>query len=515
MVVYAYAPSGFEGNLVHVEVDIRRGLPAFDLTGLPDGAIKEARDRVRAAVRNSGFEFPVDRVLVNLAPAGMKKCGASFDLPIALAILAASGQLPEPGRPVLALGELLLSGETLPVCGVLSAMAAAMERDIGDAIVAPGNFREASSLHAGRVHSLASLRTALETFARVRDGIDQPDPGIVSAEQAGDGAGADPNGDFSDIRGQGPLRRALEVAAAGGHHVLLFGPPGSGKTMAASRFGSILPDLDRERSFETTKIHSLAGTLPPSRGLIVRPPFRAPHHGASAEGIVGGGRFVRPGEISLAHGGVLFLDEAPEFRIDILQSLREPIESGRISIARAETSAWFPARFQLILAANPCPCGNLGRPSAVCLCSVDDVKRYWKRLGGPLLDRIDIRVPVRNAGSSELLGPPGESSGEIRKRVRKARELQEIRYRKESFALNAHVPPGFIERYCPIEGEFRCEFLASAEKSGISSRAIHSIARLARTIADLSDDKQIGRRHVEEAFSLRKYGEENVFWRIP
>ncbi len=512
MSIYAYASEGYEGSLVHVEVDIRRGLPAFDLTGLPDGAIKEARERVRAAVRNSGFEFPVDRILVNLAPAGLRKCGSSFDLPIALAILLESGQLPDPGRPVLALGELRLSGDTLPAFGVLPAIAAAEAAGIRDALVPAANAREAEALGACRVLPLDALKAAPLRFADLRDVLDDAEPVAPFSDGSIE---PDPAGDFADLRGHAQLKRALEVAAAGGHHVMLFGPPGSGKTMAASRFATMLPDLERDVSFETTKIHSLAGIPLPRGGLVRRPPLRAPHHGASAEGMVGGGRFSRPGEISLAHGGVLFLDEAPEFRTDILQALREPIESGRISIARAESSAWYPARFQLVLAANPCPCGNLGKPRGVCLCSPNDVRKYWKRLGGPLLDRIDIRVPVGTAECRELLGAPGERSAAIRERVTAARDVQRARYRDEEFSLNALVPPGFIDRHCRIDEALMPKLLREAEAGGLSGRAIHGIARVARTVADLAGSGEILEAHVDEALGLRRYGEEDAFWVMP
>ncbi|HSV56866.1 MAG TPA: YifB family Mg chelatase-like AAA ATPase [Magnetospirillaceae bacterium] len=527
MDVYAFAPAGFKGGLVRVEVDIRRGLPAFDLTGLPDDAVRESRERVRSAIRNAGFDFPVDRVLVNLAPAGLRKYGASFDLPIALGILSCSGQVPEYGRPVLAIGELGLGGEIRPAHGILSAVAAGLAAGIEDFAVPLGNIEEARSLRRGKVRGVSGLEEFCALFIPGRSGDTEPgspDGSPESLEGAGrytDGiaSGQLPEadevlGDFSDIRGQPKLRRALEVAAAGGHHVLLFGPPGAGKTLAARRLPTLLPDLDGQDAVEATQIHSLAGTLPPGRGLLRRPPFRSPHHGASSEGVVGGGRWVRPGEVSLAHCGILFLDEAPEFRYDILQALREPVEEGRITIARAETTQSFPARFQLVLAANPCPCGSLGRTGSVCLCSIQDLRRYWRKLGGPLLDRVDIRVPIQPAAFRDLLGRE-ESSFAVRARVEAVRGMQARRYSGRNYSLNGRIPAGAVERFCGVEPQTAVFLDDQAEDLGLSSRALHSILRVSRTIADLEGSADILLRHVREAAELRRYGDEDTYWQIP
>lgn len=507
MQIFSHVSAGFEGFLIQVEVFIRRGIPAVDIVGLPDGAVREAKERIRVAILQSGFQFPSGHILINLAPADIRKEGASFDLSLALSVLSASGQLigmlPRDSS-WLVLGELELSGRIRAVKGTLPAVAAALEDGVSNILVPPENLPEAQAAGKGNIYSLDHLKNLSKLKNTPKN--DQLKTFVNNMKDAPVLA------DLKDLKGQAYLKRALMVAAAGGHHMLLFGPPGSGKTLAANCLEGLLPPLSIKTSHEVSRIWSQAGKLGRGKGMITHPPFRAPHHSATMEGLIGGGVQIQPGEISLAHGGVLFLDETPEFQGRILQSLREPLENGKVTIVRAGQSYWYPSRFQLIMAANPCPCGNLGKPEAVCICSTNEIQRYWKKVGGALMDRIDIRIPVEPVSPEILLNDRPASSAELRVRVVDASTRQVLRYKSEVFSCNRDIPVGMLGKYCFLMKDLQAYFTKMARYLGLSSRACHSILKVSRTIADLSGHDDILQEDLEEAGQYRRYGDSNFFW---
>ena len=498
---------GVDGLLVRVEVDLALGLPLFSTVGLAEGAVREAKDRVRAAVKNSGYEFPPRRITVNLAPAAVKKEGSGYDLPIALGILAASGALPCPELAETAIvGELSLDGGVRPVRGVLPMALEAKANGIRRFLVPAENAREAAVVQGIEIIAVQSLRQAAQYLLNKRDIL----PSFTDID-ALFSRRSEYQLDFAEVRGQEHVKRAFEVAAAGGHNLLLCGVPGTGKTMMARRLPTILPDLCLSEALETTKIYSTSGLLSEAQPLMVTRPFRSPHHTISDAGLIGGGQMPRPGEVSLAHNGVLFLDELPEFRKHVLEVMRQPLEDGVVTIARAAASLRFPADFMLVAAMNPCPCGFLGDKVKQCRCAPIQVQRYRSQLSGPLLDRIDMHVEVPPVPVKEISSrsSSGESSQPIRERVNQARRLQQVRFVKTSgVTCNARMSPRQIEAFCQID-ETGSKLLNNAiERLGLSARAYHRIVKIARTIADLAESPQIKSAHIAEAVQYRRQQDE-------
>ena len=530
MKIYSFSPFGYEGALVSVEVDLRRGIPAIDIVGLADGAVKESRERMKSAIRNSGFEFPAERVLISLSPADLKKEGAGFDLAIALSVLNAKSLLSEnkncndenwtinnninENDSVLVIGELELNGSVRPVKAIHAAVSTALNAGITKCIVAEQNAREAREVKGAKVFGASNLTEAFtalyndsafttketneELFSYPKDsivinGIHFPP---VTEEY-----------DFIQIKNQKKLVRALQVAAAGRHNLLVFGPPGCGKTLSLQRFISLLPYLTPEESHSVTRIHSIAGLLQRSSPLIRIPPFRMPHQTASIEGICGGGPRCAPGEISLAHNGVLYLDEASEFRSSVLQMLRVPLENGMITLSRAGRSTVFPAQFQLLISTNPCPCGNYGSKERICLCSAKSVEMFWKKFSGPLLDRIDIRIHAdynKNFSSENDKAKDSDegeavTTSELRKEIAVAIDAQNKRQAKR----NALLTPCEIEKYCALNSECKEVLEKAVNKYDFSPRAEASCKKLARTLSDMKGQKEITLECLNEAIQLR------------
>lgn len=489
---------GIGGYEVSVECSTAQGLPEFNIVGLPDAAVKEARDRVRAAIRNSGLHFPVSRITVNLAPADTRKAGTTYDLPVLLGILAAAGEIKEPPEDCAFIGELSLAGALRPVRGALPMALAAARAGIRRLFVPAENASEAAFADGVEVYGAGSVEELLEYF-RGRTELERAEPPRVHSRRSG-------GADFAEVKGQAAVKRALEVAAAGGHNILMVGPPGAGKSMLAKRIVGILPDMSRAEMLQTTEIHSVAGLTSSAHPVVDERPFRSPHHTISAAAMSGGAQ-LQPGEMSLAHNGILFLDELPEFHRDVREALRQPLEDGCVTVARVAGSATYPSRFMLVCAMNPCRCGWYGHPTRRCTCSPAELKKYRARVSGPLLDRIDIAVEVPALEYAELSGKAeAEPSREIKKRVDAARTMQRERMRGSGVDCNAHMGPKELERFCRLSDECSALMEQAYNAMGLTARSYDRILRVARTIADLACSAEIQSAHLAEAIQYRSFG---------